>query len=46
VAEGRDIQESFGFTPKPLRGNIDYVNGVSFGNALRMTLGLGMPRRR
>ena len=46
VAEGRDIEESFGFTPKPLRGNIDYVNAVSFGNALRMTLGLGMPRRR
>ena len=46
VAEGRDIEESFGFTPKPLRGNIDYVNAVGFGDALRMTLGLGMPRRR
>ena len=45
VAEGRDIEESFGFTPKPLRGNIDYVNAVGFGDALRMTLGLGMPRR-
>ena len=43
VAEGRDIEESFGFTPKPLRGNIDYVNAVGFGDALRMTLGLGMP---
>ena len=46
VAEGRDIEESFGFTPKPLRGNIDYVNAVGFRDALRMTLGLGMPRRR
>ena len=45
VAEGRDIEESFGFTPKPLRGNIDYVNEVGFGDALRMTLGLGMSRR-
>ena len=46
VAEGRDIEESFGFTPKPLRGNIDYVNAVSFGDALRMTMGLGMPRTK
>lgn len=45
VAEGRDIEESFGFTPKPLRGNIDYVNAIGFGDALRMTLGLGMSRR-
>ena len=43
VAEGRDIEESFGFTPRPLRGNIGYVNAVGFGDALRMTLGLGMP---
>ena len=46
VAEGRDIEETFGFTPKPLRGNIDYVNAVGLGDALRMNLGLGMPRRR
>ena len=45
VAEGRDIEESFGFTPKALRGNIDYVNTVGFGDSLRMTLGLAMPRR-
>ncbi len=45
VAEGHDIEESFGFTPKPLRGNIDYVKAVGFGDALRMTMGLGMPRR-
>ena len=44
VAEGQDIEESFGFTPKPLRGNIDYVNDVGYGDAFRMTLGLGMPR--
>ena len=46
VAEGRDMERAFGFTPKTLRGNIDYVNSVSFGDALRMSLGLSMPRRR
>ncbi len=46
VAEGRDWEQSFGFTPKPLRGNIGYVREVTFGDALRMTLGLSMPRRR
>ena len=45
VAEGPDMEQAFGFTPKPLRGNIDYVSSVSFGDALRMTLGLSMPRR-
>ena len=45
VAEGPDMEQAFGFTPKTLRGNIDYVNSVSFGDALRMTLGLSMPRR-
>ena len=46
VAEGRNMEQVFGFTPKTLRGNIDYVNSVSFGDALRMSLGLSMPRRR
>ena len=46
VAEGRDLEQTFGFTPRPLRGNIDYVNAVSYGDALRMSLGLSMPRRR
>ena len=46
VSEGHDIEQSFGFTPKPLRGNINYVNQVTLADALRMTLGLSMPRRR
>ena len=46
VAEGRDMERAFGFTPRELRGNIDYVNSVTFGDALRMSLGLSMPRRR
>ncbi len=45
VSVSRDIEEAFGFTPKALRGNINYVNDVSFGDAFRMTVGLGMPRR-
>ena len=46
VSEGRGMEQSFGFTPKPLRGNIDYVKEVTFGDALRMVLGLSIPRRR
>ena len=45
LAEGHDMELEFGFTPKPLRGNIDFVNSVSSMEALRMTLGLSMPRR-
>ena len=45
VSEGRDLEQAFGFTPKPLRGNIDYVKEVTFGDALRMTLGLSGPNR-
>ena len=46
VSEGHDLEQSFGFTPKPLRGNIDYVKEVNFGDGLRMALGLSMPRPR
>ena len=46
VAGNKDVEQAFGFTPRPLRGNIDYVNSVRFGDALRMTLGLSMPRKR
>ena len=46
VSRGDDIERFFGFTPRPLRGNIDFVNSVGMGDALRMTLGLSMPRQR
>ena len=46
VSRGDDIERFFGFTPRPLRGNIDFVNSVGLGDALSMTLGLSMPRRR
>ena len=45
VAQGRELEQAFGFTPRPVRGNIDYINAVTFGDALRMSLGLSMPRR-
>ena len=45
VSEGRELEQAFGFTPKPLRGNIDYVKSVGFGDALRMVMGISAPRR-
>ena len=44
VSEGRELENAFGFTPKPLRGNIGYVNSVTFGEALRMVMGVPRPR--
>ena len=44
VADGADVERSFGFTPRPLRGNIDYVNEVGFSDGLKLALGLA-PRR-
>ena len=44
VSEGRELEEAFGFTPKPLRGNIEYVKSVTRGDALRMMLGKGLSR--
>ncbi len=46
VSEGPELEQAFGFTPKPLRGNIDYVKSVTFGDAARMLLGLPMSRRK
>ena len=44
VAEVGEVERSFGFTPRPLRGNIDFVNSVGFLDSLQMVLGL-MPRQ-
>ena len=46
VSEGPELEQAFGFTPKPLRGNIDYVKSVTFGDAVRMLTGLPMSRRK
>ena len=39
VAEPGVVEETFGFTPLPLEGNIDFVNSMSFSDALKITLG-------
>lgn len=39
VAEPRVVEETFGFTPQPMEGNIDFVRQVSFGNGIAMALG-------
>ena len=46
VSEGEQMERAFGFTPTPLRGNIDYVNSATFGDALRMLMGLPGRSRR
>jgi NADH dehydrogenase len=44
VAQPDTVQQVFGFTPRPLEGNIDYVRGVSFGHGLKIVAGF-MPSR-
>src|SRR5918996_653981 len=39
VAEVGTVEETFGFTPRPLGGNIDFVNSMSFADAIKVTLG-------
>lgn len=44
VAEPDSVARVFGFTPRPLEGNIDYIRSVSFSDGLKITLGF-MPSR-
>ena len=39
VAEADGVERAFGFTPRRLRGNIDFVNSVGFMDGLGMVLG-------
>ena len=41
VAEPDSVERVFGFRPRPLDGNIEHVNGMTFGEALRINLGIG-----
>lgn len=34
------VEKSFGFAPRPMRGNIDYVKTMSYMDALKINLGL------
>jgi NADH dehydrogenase len=39
VAEVSTVEETFGFTPRPLEGNIDFVNSMSLADAIKVTVG-------
>ena len=39
VAEPGMVEQTFGFTPASLESNIDFVNDISLGDALKMNLG-------
>ena len=41
VAETDSVERVFGFRPRRMAGNIDHVNDITFGAALRLNLGLG-----
>ena len=44
VTDHNRLESDFGLTPRPLRGNIGYVNAVTAGDGLRMLLGKPMRR--
>lgn len=44
VTQSDAVERVFGFQPRPLAGNIEYVRKLSYGDALRVFLG-AMPRR-
>ena len=46
VAELDTVEQVFGFKPKPLQGNIDYIKGITFLEGLRIALGFIPPRLR
>ena len=39
VAEIGEVERLFGFTPKPLKGNIDFVKSVGFLDSIQMLFG-------
>ena len=43
VAEPGVVEDEFGFTPRRLEGNIDYISSIGFRDALRISLG-SMPK--
>lgn len=40
VAEVGTVEETFDFMPRPLEGNIDFVNSMSFADAIKVMAGL------
>jgi NADH dehydrogenase len=39
VAELNTVEQTFGFTPRPLEGNIEFVKSIGFGDGLKISLG-------
>ena len=39
VAETGIVQETFGFTPRPLEGNIEFIRSVGFWDGIKIALG-------
>jgi NADH dehydrogenase len=39
VAQLDSVERAFGFTPRPMAGNIDYIRSVGFRDGLKITLG-------
>ena len=39
VADMGEVERLFGFTPKPLKGNIDFVKSVGFLDSIQMLFG-------
>lgn len=39
VAEAGMVEQTFGFRPRPLEGGIDFVNSISFKDALKINMG-------
>ena len=46
VAEPGVVDQEFGFTPKSLEGNIDYIKSVGFMDGIRISLGSMPPKIR
>ena len=44
VADLGEVERVFGFTPRPMEGNIDFVNAVGVADGIQMLLG-SMPNR-
>jgi len=39
VTDLQSVKKNFGFVPKPIRGNIDYITRLSYMDALKINLG-------
>ena len=44
VSESGVVERTFGFTPKAMEGNIDYVRSVTAGDGFNIAMGLRSTR--